>query len=93
MDPPIFNAVGAAGGQFVTWVQQLSVISTLQVEWEAPVSSVLEATTLLNWDIVVLHPGCIAPISPLSKYIGSLLVICGRVHLINVHQLKDTSGG
>ncbi|CAE7785744.1 unnamed protein product [Symbiodinium sp. CCMP2592] len=60
--------------QLVTLIQQLLVVSKLDIEWHEPMNEILKGLAVLGVDLDMIAFSCLATVSPVLKYVLSVSV-------------------
>eukprot|EP00439_Symbiodinium_sp_Y106_P023885 s6647_g2.t3 len=60
--------------QLVTLIQQLLVVSKLDIEWHEPLNEILQGLAVLGVDLDMIAFSCVATVSPVLKYVLSVSV-------------------
>lgn len=71
-------------GQQMTQIQNFSVISLLDIGWTNPVRTIIRFTRLFIFDIEILKPSCMVPLSPAGSYIARVTMALFAIPLIVV---------
>eukprot|EP00811_Abedinium_folium_P034089 NODE_6_length_4697_cov_15.134354.p1 GENE.NODE_6_length_4697_cov_15.134354~~NODE_6_length_4697_cov_15.134354.p1 ORF type:complete len:1487 (+),score=268.77 NODE_6_length_4697_cov_15.134354:168-4628(+) len=61
--------------QSFTFVQQLAVIGTIEIEWRSPMSAVFNLAKGINFNTEFLHPSCVSSMTPLGTYTVRVLLL------------------
>ena len=78
--------LAVAAGMLVTILQQMGVLSTIDVPWVEPLRSLLNLSTIFNLTLDMMNVGCVASINSLHMYtIKASMVLVGVALVIPIH--------
>jgi hypothetical protein len=73
----LFTAI--AGSQLVGVTQLMGILSNLTIEWDEPFVTLLGIAKLFTFNIDVLRPTCVATMSPIVKYVITVLIVAAAL--------------
>ena len=89
-----FAFASILGSQVVSLFQMLGVLKTLSVKWPAPVATIVEMGSLLNFKFEVFNLGCVVSTPPLYEYVANAfavvvptvcVTVCHYAHILVFH--------
>jgi len=70
-------------GQMLTIIQQLGIVSSIRVEWDKPMSDVLDMIAVIGFfDVDILRPACMVSMSPVRSYILRVVAMYAALLLV-----------
>eukprot|EP00971_Amphidinium_carterae_P347211 6489090-Amphidinium_carterae.1 len=87
-------------GQVLSMVQQLGIVASIRVEWDNPLSALLDFVVSISFvDVELLRPGCMVSMNPvrsygmrvLAVYVALLLVIAAHFFSTAVQHRRGRS--